>query len=375
MRKISIHGFYGMGNLGDEAILQALLQEMRLFSDIQVVVFSRASQQVTTFHGVKSVPTTPGKRSDLRRLWHIKTSNLFILGGGGLLKDYGANSSSLQHWLKFLRMAQKLRIKTALWAIGVENIRYKASIAGLKEILKHVDFISVRDRLSQEMLQTMGIEHDVHLYTDPAVLLMTPQKRESSEYLRHPKIMICIRHWFEKGQYIEKSDVNQRMLQSIAIAADSLVKQYSAKIDFIPLRTVPYDDDRVVADQVISYMKYTDNVSSYASSPNVHEFVNLMPHYSCVIGMRLHALILATAAGIPVIGLEYMPKVRAYLESLQQSEYLVNLDTITDDTLITLIEKTFEHYDDRSQRICAEISRLQTLAHKNITDLLTIARQ
>lgn len=30
MKKITIHGFYGQGNLGDEAILKALLQEFSI---------------------------------------------------------------------------------------------------------------------------------------------------------------------------------------------------------------------------------------------------------------------------------------------------------------------------------------------------------
>ncbi len=79
MKKTTIHGFYGQGNLGDEAILKALLQEFNKYSNMKVVVFSDNPKQVTVNHGVKSVPSI-GRRSVLRRIWEIKTSDLFILG-------------------------------------------------------------------------------------------------------------------------------------------------------------------------------------------------------------------------------------------------------------------------------------------------------
>ncbi|MBA7599655.1 hypothetical protein ES703_06691 [subsurface metagenome] len=92
MKKIAIHGFYGEGNLGDEAILKAILQEFSKFPDIEVIVFSSNPKQVSITHGVRSVHSQ-GRQSLLRRIGEIKSSYLFILGGGGLLMDNGSNSS------------------------------------------------------------------------------------------------------------------------------------------------------------------------------------------------------------------------------------------------------------------------------------------
>ena len=78
MIKIVIHGFYGQGNLGDEAILKALLQEFSKFSDIKVVVFSSNPKQVSKMHGVRSVHSQEIS-SLLRRIWELKTSNLFTI--------------------------------------------------------------------------------------------------------------------------------------------------------------------------------------------------------------------------------------------------------------------------------------------------------
>ena len=52
------------------------------------------------------------------------------------------------------------------------------------------------------------------------------------------------------------------------------------------------------------------------------EVLGLMKHSGAVIGMRLHALIYATAAGAPTVGIVYDPKVEGYLRYLGSEDYL-----------------------------------------------------
>jgi len=374
MIKIVIHGFYGQGNLGDEAILKALLQEFSKFSDIKVVVFSSNPKQVSKMHGVRSVHSQR-RSSLLRRIWEIKTSNLFILGGGGLLKDYGHDSSSLKTWLRLLNLANKLNIKTVLCAIGVENIRYDESRKLLKDALDKVDLITVRDRNSKDILIDIGVKNEVKIVTDPVVLLANINTSKIKDIVMVPQIIICVRHWFDKGFYIEKSEINENFILSLSIAADFLVEQYNANIEFIPLRTTSYDDDRIVAKQVVSYMSHKDRTHIHSRVPAVNDFIEIAKQSSLVIGMRLHSLILGTTIGVPVIGLVYMPKVRGYMDSIGQSEYSLDLETITDEKLIYLIENIFKNYDVHSNEIVSEISKLQMVARESIVGMVELARR
>ncbi len=372
MSKITIHGFYGKGNLGDEAILKALLQEFSKFPDIKVVVFSSNPKQVSKTHGVRSIHSQ-GKRFFLRRIWEIKTSNLFILGGGGLLKDYGNDSSSLKEWLRLLQFAKKLNVKTALCAIGVENIRYDESRKLIRDALNKVDLITVRDCSSKDILREIGVTNEIKVVSDPVVLLININADRIKDNLISSRVIICIRHWFSKGFYIEKPEVNENFIQSLSTAADFLIEHYNTKIDFIPFRTTSYDDDRIVVKQVVSYMKHKDKIYIHSSAPEVDEFIEIVRQSSLVIGMRLHSLILGTSIGVPVIGLEYMPKVKEYMRSIKQGEYSLDLETITSKKLINKILITFEQYKERSQVISLEVSRLKKLASTNIEDLIELA--
>jgi polysaccharide pyruvyl transferase CsaB len=375
MTKIAIHGFYGQGNLGDEAILKALLQEFSKSPNIKVVVFSSNPKQVFRAHGVRSV-NTQGRLNFLRRIWELKTTDLFILGGGGLLKDYGSDSSSLEEWLKLLRLAKRLNVKTALCAIGVENIRYDESKKLIRDALDGVDLITVRDRNSKDILIDIGVTNEVTVVTDPAILLANINaSKKIKDISMPPKVIICIRHWFDKGFYIEKPEINENFMWSLGATADFLVQQYNAKIDFIPFRTTSYDDDRIVAKQVVSYMKHKDRTHIHSHVPGVDEYIEMAKQSSLVIGMRLHSLILGTSVGVPVIGLAYMPKVEVYLDSISQTEYSLNLETITSEKLISLIENVFNNYDTSSKKILSEVSKLQSVAKESIVEMVELARK
>jgi polysaccharide pyruvyl transferase CsaB len=370
--KITIHGFYGQGNLGDEAILKALLQEFSKFPNIKVVVFSRDPEKVSEIHGVRSLPER-GRRSLLRIIWEIKTNDLFILGGGGLLKDYGTDSSSLERWLRLLQLAKRLNVKTALCAVGVENVRYDESRKLIRDVLNKVDLITVRDCNSKDFLIDIGVTNEVKVVTDPAVLLANNNTSKIKDISMPPRVIICVRHWFSKDEYIEEPEVNEKFIRSLSVTADFLVEQYNAKIDFIPFRTTSYDDDRIVAKQVVSYMKYKDRTHIHSRAPGVDEYIEIAKQSSLVIGMRLHSLILGTSVGVPVIGLEYMPKVKAYMDSIGQTEYSLNLETITSDKLISLIENIFNNYNTILEKMLSEVSKLQRVAKESIVEMVELA--
>ena len=104
--------------------------------------------------------------------------------------------------LKPLILAQRLGTKTVLCGIGVENIRYPKSKKIICKVLNKTNLITVRDENSKKTLQQMGITNEIKVTADPAILLnnnLSKIKWPNSS----PKIMICVRHWFDKGFYIE----------------------------------------------------------------------------------------------------------------------------------------------------------------------------
>lgn len=372
MPKITIHGFYGEGNLGDEAILTALLRELRRFPALKPVVLSKNPERVAAEHGVRSAGEQGGS-SRPRRSWEILTSRLVVLGGGGLLRDYGEDSANVERWLRIIRVARRLRRKTALWLVGVDDIRYPESERLIRETLAHVDFISVRDADSAEVLRALGVAKDVTVASDPALLLVGPEAAVPENGASPPRVAVCVRHWFEKGFYIEKPEVNERLLDTLGQALDFLVEEYDAMIDFLPFRTTPYDDDRAVARAVQSKMIHRSRTSLEEAVPETNRLIRLLGRYSLVIGMRLHSLILSAGSGIPVIGLEYMPKIGSFMRSIGQEDFSLPLETISRENLVDRIGSALSRRDDLCRSIRTRVSVLRGKARDSVEILAELA--
>lgn len=54
MTRIIIQGFYGAGNLGDEALLSVFLKELRQDMRDRITVFARDPDRVSDVHAVSS---------------------------------------------------------------------------------------------------------------------------------------------------------------------------------------------------------------------------------------------------------------------------------------------------------------------------------
>ena len=79
-----ITGYYGFGNLGDEAILAAMLEHLRdVLAQTRFTVVSDDPVRTSAEYGVRSIHW---KEYDLVNR-HIRVSDLVILGGGGFFRN------------------------------------------------------------------------------------------------------------------------------------------------------------------------------------------------------------------------------------------------------------------------------------------------
>jgi polysaccharide pyruvyl transferase WcaK-like protein len=84
--RIGISGSYGGMNLGDEAILQSIIAQLRASLSVEITVFSRNAEDTKQRHKVERVIQV----RDLTRVEvrpEIQRLDLLILGGGGILFD------------------------------------------------------------------------------------------------------------------------------------------------------------------------------------------------------------------------------------------------------------------------------------------------
>lgn len=153
--KISVCGYYGHKNLGDEAILSIIKQKLSFyFPNAKIYIIS-------------------GK-NPIKILRRLHKTDLFIFGGGSLLQNSTSNAS-LFYYLSIIHVANllckhKIMLANGIGPIQNHLISSKVLLKIIGKAINTFDYISVRDTNSQSILKAILPNRKIHLIPDPTLL-------------------------------------------------------------------------------------------------------------------------------------------------------------------------------------------------------------
>ena len=363
--KIVIQGWYGNGNLGDEIILECMLAELRNnLPGATFVVISDDPEDTKRRHGVDSILRGGGRMQRFRRLQTLAGADLFILGGGELIKHYGSTELSILTWLGPLELAHEMGVPTMTYAVGVSDTLSPRAEAATKAILSKTDAVLVRDQLSLDVLKRLGVSR-ARLTADPAFLLpeLHPTHRVHGG-AGELKVSVFVNPWYVTRNVIPDSEAWGHFKTSMARAVDGLIEGYKARVRFIPMQVTKADDDRAVAREIVALARNRDLIEVRESGVSPEELLSLMAESDLVIGMRLHSLILSAALGVPAVAIEYQSKVKRFCTSIGASDWTVAIDDPSADSIQHLcMEAALGAYPLAQVR--QRLPALQDLAREN----------
>ncbi len=85
-----------------------------------------------------------------------------------------------------------------------------------------------------------------------------------------------------------------------------------------------------------------------------------------MIGMRLHALILAAAAGVPSFALSYDPKVAAFMRSCGQADAVWMVGQDDAEGLVSLLTRAWSERTARAAALKAALPTLRAEARRTM---------
>ncbi|MDW7652087.1 MAG: polysaccharide pyruvyl transferase CsaB [Bacillota bacterium] len=308
MKHVVISGYYGFNNTGDEAVLSAMLSAMREQAskkdkEIVFTVLSAQPDVTASRHHVCAV----GRTDLLNIIRTLLKCDMFISGGGGLLQDTTGLRLSVAYYLGLVLLALLFGKPAVLYAHGIGPVTGPLNRLLVRLIANRATLITVRDTGSLEELARMGVSRPpVSLTADPAFLL-TATAAEDVPFAaclsdKKPVIAVAVRAWKGQGRYLEE----------IAIAADTLAEELNACLVLIPMY---YSEDLPVT-QELQGMLHNDAVILEEENMTPAELLSIFGRLDLVLAVRLHALIFAAAAGVPMVGIGYDPKVNAFMSRL-----------------------------------------------------------
>ena len=171
MKKIFLLGAYGQNNLGDDALLEVFLEQLR---DMRVVVNSAQPAQTRRRYGVETVATY-SRRQRLSRARTLLSADAIVFGGGSLLKQTeGGFINRLFYFLRIfilLGFGKLFGRPTAMLGIGIGPLTQPLYCRMARHAANLTDLICVRDNESRDLLLALGVRRPIHVTADPVFTL------------------------------------------------------------------------------------------------------------------------------------------------------------------------------------------------------------
>lgn len=358
MTNVLITGYYGLGNIGDEAILSGMITSLNKYvEDPNISVITNNPEETRTLHNVtpvqqsfkKGIPSFINRAifgGELKTITReIENCDVFILGGGSLLQDLRIHY--LPALLSLVRLAQKCGKKTVIYGIGAGPIDTYLGQKICKSVLNKTDLVTVRDSMSKDILEKCGVQ-DVIQTADPAFGIDIPSRDILDRYLKSMDLANGERYiastaynWLHDSDLSrnaanEAQDLRDRR-ERVANIFESIVTRYNQKMLFVPTVKIDREGYTVIKDLMPSSEKA--RILDYNS-----HFNTTLAALSCtdvLIGMRLHSLILATIMGVPVVPISYCGKVKSYLELTGLEDMYLDVEKIGTENFA---EQLFENF-------------------------------
>ena len=309
---VLICGAYGFGNTGDDAILQAIIGEMRRIDPhMPLTVLSRRPKDTQRTFGVNACHRF-GVHA-IRRV--LRRSQLFISGGGSLMQDV-TSRLSLWYYLGTIRMAHGCGCKVQMYGCGIGPIIYDRDQKLAAHVINTcVDKITLREPDSRETLKDFGVTApEVILASDPALTLPPASRSRIDSILRAHDMEL-------DGKYIgfvlRKWPGMEEKATVFAAGAVYAYLKYGLTPVFL---SINFRADGEASQMVTEHLSIPFHMIDEQMSSG--EVIGVLSRMTTVVSMRLHGLIFAAGQGVPLIGVAYDPKVTAFLDYVEQNNYI-----------------------------------------------------
>jgi L-malate glycosyltransferase len=355
---VIISGYYGFDNLGDEAILEEITNELKRLVDAQdILVLSKNPAETSRLYGVQSA-----NRFDVQEIFKLLSkARLFISGGGGLFQDT-TSSKSVIYYAALLFMAKLAGCKSMVYAQGIGPLQGKLSKALTQKAFGCATEITVRDDRSLQLLRSWRLLGE--LTADPVWNL---EEKETSQTVNLHLAALKAKYSFLVGLSLRESPVfKEEMVDVLAqILKDSLPA--NSYVLLLPLQAAQDVALLKRAQEKCTQLGLECGFLPEAPGETASQWLPVFDKVDLVVGMRLHALILALKRGKPVVGIAYDPKVEHLMSEFNQTCIRLSDGAKADSQIIwkEAIQGTLLHIQEFAQKTIEKRQDLEKMACKN----------
>ncbi|MBQ6789350.1 MAG: glycosyltransferase [Clostridia bacterium] len=373
---VMISGYYGFGNMGDDSILETIITKLKKEAPgIEICALTRYPRENEETFGVRCISRT-NIFAIIREMRH---SGVLISGGGSLFQD-STSSKSLKYYAFIVNLAKKMGMKTYVYSNGVGMIYSDKNKRLTAKTVSGADRVTVRDVSSFEELVSIGVDKShIGLSADPAFMMET-DKVSAEEVMKKYGIsadkgyfVVSLRRFegLQKAAYDENV-----LLENVLTSCAETAKKYSLRPVFVSMQPALDGEISYAACREMKEKHGVDDAASIAPA-NGRELLcvlggdNTGHGAAFVCSMRLHTLIYACRAAVPVIGLSLDPKIDAFTASIKHSK-LLNIKDFSAAEMTDAMAWAVENVDAVKAELTADSEGFKRLAEGDVSAVIEL---
>jgi polysaccharide pyruvyl transferase WcaK-like protein len=342
-------GWYGSYNVGDQILLltiPALLDEVRR---AVYYVPTPAPEVVWTYtrqEGRSLIFPLHSKRQLHRLISIMSGCKLFVFGGGVPFYD---QTYHVLVMLFLVSLAKLFKVPYMTWAVSSLQVKSPLVSRVYGWILQGAAGLTCRDEFTRSQLREWGVRRAVEIVPDPGVCLEIDPPETARDILAsagwdgiRPLVALTPRTLRSADGEAEthfRPKSGQDFEREIAVFAGAVdwLWENGYQPVFIPMNTIPPDDDRYASRLVITRARHgrealmVDHGIRPSQAPALYGV--------CEAGMvaRVHGSITAALGGCPVVMYAFEHKHAGIMASLGLEDYILNGETSMPDSAIAVL--------------------------------------
>lgn len=361
--------YYGLHNIGDEAILLAMVREFAALGPLSVMTYGStwldqlpldvARIPIVETYGQPKLGVFVEPRRSIRSIARsfvpdlaaYKGKSVYICGGATTLSDCP------WHTLRTVKFAAAAGVPSVLWGVGMAASSDSTALAFVADTCNSQDVrrVYVRDRFVQARLHRAGVDpHKVEVVYDPAIMLSGCDfdlsrylDQRATDLLLDDAPNVCV------SVSGEDDVVARTPLPELTSYVRWLLTELGARVFLVPTGCGEHCRDRALLGSIAR------DTGAVLLDREFHpdELVSFLAHMRLVTSSRLHANILAAAAGVPSIGLARNEKLQDFADLIGAP--CLPLSGLTSNDLIEATVSVMSQHEEHVRNLAESVERMR----------------
>lgn len=324
-KRIVISGWYGPNNFGDEAILEAIVDQLYSTGLIDEathvsVLGVRPRKTKELFPDLSSYYQFPNDGRQLlksiitldifKTIYQIVRSEYLFVGGGGFLSDWQSNNIG---WLGQIVLGKIFRTKVKLWGVGIGPfIRPFSTQLAAQVFRRCVDEAYVRDKVSENCLRgQLGYQGKIRTEPDPVAGFQVNKYLHANQ-AREQHITFIPAEYFKNIRHADSENSWSELYSCFIKAILHIASQG------IPVKVLFFQPDAETDLFKAMQLDTKSELVELLSLADHREALKVIARSRGVISFRLHGNIMSYACKTPFLPIIYHFKGLEFLKMVNR---------------------------------------------------------